>query len=314
MAQQMQTRRNRTASPERWQRAAQRALEENFEVRQVNENGMWVSTSGSDPKLAYLLEVRNGVVASCSCPAGQFGDPCCKHAARYYLDAGPLDPEPEPPAPVAPVVCFKCRGKDALCPVCAGAGVADLAAQAAALIAEADAGWEPTPKPAAPAAMVARIGQAGHIAGYDVFLAGDTLHVIHAARGREWRHVVPNFGTALADLARQPGLRLGWARSPDDAEAIYVYDAEDGNLGYALNLSDPALSEWGYAPFTADEDAPTCDHCGGPLADDAATDDAMQTVCGACVDRARREAEAALAAAITEAHRYDTWERAQLAA
>ena len=53
--------------------------------------------------------VRNGVVVSCSCPAGQFGDPCCKHAARYYLDAGLLDPEPEPPAPAAPIVCFRCQ-------------------------------------------------------------------------------------------------------------------------------------------------------------------------------------------------------------
>ncbi len=99
MAQQMQTRRTRQASPERWQRAAQRAIEENIKVRQVNENGMWVSTSGSDPKVAYLLEIRNGIVVSCSCPAGQFGDPCCKHAAKFYLDAGLLDPESEPPAP-----------------------------------------------------------------------------------------------------------------------------------------------------------------------------------------------------------------------
>ena len=133
---------------------------------------------------------------------------------------------------------------------------------------------------------MAHIGQAGHVAGYDVFLAGDTLHVIHAASGHEWRHVVPNFGTALADLARQPGLRLGWARFPDDAEAVYVYDAEDGNFGYALNLSDPALSEWGYAPFVGEEER-ACDHCGGPLDEDAETDDAMQTVCGACVGHGR---------------------------
>ena len=138
MAQQMQTRRTRQASPERWQRAAQRAIKESIEVRQVNENGMWVSTSGSDATLAYLLEIRNGVVVSCSCPAGQFGDPCCKHAARYYLDADLLDPEPDPPAPAAPVVCFRCRGKDAGCPVCAGDGSAPLGAQAAALRDAAD--------------------------------------------------------------------------------------------------------------------------------------------------------------------------------
>jgi hypothetical protein len=135
MAQQMQTRKTRQASPERWQRAAQRAIAERIEVRQVNATGMWTASSGSDPKLAYVLEVVAGVVRSCSCPAGEFGDPCCKHAARFYLDAGLLDPEPEgsPPASAAPIVCFKCRGIDASCPVCAGAGLAALAAQAVAL-------------------------------------------------------------------------------------------------------------------------------------------------------------------------------------
>jgi hypothetical protein len=121
MAQQMQTHKPRQASPERWQRAARRAMAEHIEVRQVSENGMWVANSGSDPKVAYVLEIVAGVVRSCSCPAGEFGDPCCKHAARYYLDAGLLDPEPEPPAP-APVACFRCRGADARCPVCADAG------------------------------------------------------------------------------------------------------------------------------------------------------------------------------------------------
>lgn len=134
---QAQTRKPRQASPERWRRAAQRAVEERIEVRQVNATGMWTASSGSDPKVAYLLEIAAGVVLSCSCPAGAFGDPCCKHAARYYLDAGLLDPEPDPPAP-APVVCFRCRGIDAACPVCAGAGLAPLAAQAAALAAAAE--------------------------------------------------------------------------------------------------------------------------------------------------------------------------------
>jgi hypothetical protein len=140
MAQQMQIRRTRQASPERWAKAAQRAIAEHIEVRQVNENGMWVSTSGSDPKLAYVLEVAAGVVRSCSCPAGEFGDPCCKHAARFYLDAGLLDPEPEgsPPASAATVTCFRCQGREIGCRVCAGAGIAALAAQAAALVAAAE--------------------------------------------------------------------------------------------------------------------------------------------------------------------------------
>ena len=133
MAQQMQTRRNRQASPERWARAVRRAIAENIEVRQLNATGMWTASSGSDTKLAYVLEIVAGVVRSCSCPAGEFGDPCCKHAARYYLDAGLLDPEPEPPAAAAPVVCFRCRGAATGCQVCQGADVATLSAPAAAL-------------------------------------------------------------------------------------------------------------------------------------------------------------------------------------
>jgi hypothetical protein len=61
---------------------------------------MWVAASGTDATMAYLLEVTGGTVHSCTCPAGQFDDPVCKHRARWYFDAGllDLDPEPEPPA------------------------------------------------------------------------------------------------------------------------------------------------------------------------------------------------------------------------
>jgi hypothetical protein len=59
---------------------------------------------------------------------------------------------------------------------------------------------------------------------------------------------------------------------------------------------------------------PVCDACGEPLDDDAITDDAMQTLCAACVADARQEAREAVAAAIAEAHAHDAWERAQLAA
>ena len=122
MAQQTQTRRTRQAAPERWEKAAQRAIAEHIDVRQVNANGMWTATSGSDPKVAYVLEIVAGVVRSCSCPAGEFGDPCCKHAARYSLDAGLLGPGAGAPGSGRPGRCFRCRGTEAGCPVCAGAG------------------------------------------------------------------------------------------------------------------------------------------------------------------------------------------------
>jgi hypothetical protein len=68
-----------------------------------------------------------------------YGDPVCRHRAAPFLLIGALDSTPEPPAPAAPApICFRCRGAEAGCPVCQGAGVAALAAQAAALLADAE--------------------------------------------------------------------------------------------------------------------------------------------------------------------------------
>jgi hypothetical protein len=131
----------RRATPERWQRALARGLAEGVTVRQVNDSGAWVATSGTDATMACLLEVTGNVAHGCSCPAGEHDDPVCKHRAAYFILIGALDPtpEPDPPAPAAPVVCFSCRGHAVGCPVCADAGLAPIAAQAAALVASADA-------------------------------------------------------------------------------------------------------------------------------------------------------------------------------
>jgi hypothetical protein len=139
MAQQMQARRNRQSSPERWQRAAARAVAEHIQIRQLAGSGQWVASSGSDPSVAYEVEVTGNVAHGCGCLAGLNDDPVCKHRAAFYLHIGALalDPEPDPPAP-ANVVCFRCRGTDAGCPVCSGNGAAPLDAQAAALRDAAD--------------------------------------------------------------------------------------------------------------------------------------------------------------------------------
>ncbi len=139
MAQQMQTRRTRQASPERWQRALARGLAEGVTARQVNDSGAWVATSGTDAMMAYLLEVTGNVAHGCTCLAGLNDDPVCKHRAAFYLLIGALDPEPEPPAPAASApICFRCRGTETGCPVCQGAGSAPLDAQEVALRDAAD--------------------------------------------------------------------------------------------------------------------------------------------------------------------------------
>lgn len=133
MALQAQTRSSRQATPARWQKAAARAVAEGIQIRQVASSGAWVATSGTDAAIAYEVQVAGNVAFGCDCLAGLNDDPVCKHRAAFYLLIGALslDPEPDPPVP-ANVVCFRCRGFDARCPVCTGAGVAALSVQVAA--------------------------------------------------------------------------------------------------------------------------------------------------------------------------------------
>ena len=131
MAQQMHTRTKREVSPERWQRALQRALFAGIKAKQLTGSVEWIVSSASRPGIAYRTD---GV--SCDCEAAMLGsDPVSLHRAAYWFAQGVLerDPEPDPPAlGAAPVVCFRCRGSEAGCPVRQGAGIAPLSAQAAA--------------------------------------------------------------------------------------------------------------------------------------------------------------------------------------
>ncbi len=98
--------------------------------------------------------------------------------------------------------------------------------------------------------MRAKVATAGHVAGHDVLILADTVVVSDMAGTR--RFPVPNYGTAIGDLASRPGFRLGWGRFPDGAEVLYLYDREDDGFGYAVNLTMPDCSEWGYAPLADD--------------------------------------------------------------
>ena len=95
--------------------------------------------------------------------------------------------------------------------------------------------------------MFEKLGTAGHVAGYDVLVLADA--VIVTGDNESHRFPVPNYGTSIGDLAARPGFRLGWGRFPDGAEVLYLYDAGDAGFGYAVNLTAPDCSEWGYAPF-----------------------------------------------------------------
>lgn len=99
-----------------------------------------------------------------------------------------------------------------------------------------------------------KIGHGGSIAGHDVLVLEDGAIFVTTPEGRCFTHHAPNYGTAIDELAKRPGFRLGWARMVDDAEILFFYDRDDGNFGYALNVTDESLSEWGYAPFEKSDD------------------------------------------------------------
>ncbi len=106
----------RQATPERWQRALERALAAGVQVRQVGSTGQWIATSASDPTAAYKVAVTNGVAHGCDCKAAEFGDPVCCHRAMWFHLAGLLDPEPPTPAAPAPAMipapdCRDCLGE-----------------------------------------------------------------------------------------------------------------------------------------------------------------------------------------------------------
>ncbi|MCA9878273.1 MAG: hypothetical protein KC442_10845 [Thermomicrobiales bacterium] len=128
----------RPASPQRWRKAAERALTEGVRVCQLQGTGQWIATSGSNGSTAYELLITGNVAHDCDCLAGLNGDPVCKHRAAFYLLIGALDlnPEPEPPAPASLVNCPECHGGGVIynrelerlgllyptCHVCHGAG------------------------------------------------------------------------------------------------------------------------------------------------------------------------------------------------
>ena len=133
--------RTRSEDPGRWMKAAERAISEGIQVRQIQGSGQWIASSGSDRTVAYEINVTGNVAHGCDCLAGLNGDPCCKHRAAFYLLIGALDltPEPDPPALGVGRECgaytgtglVYCRDLERAgwvyppCAACAGSGVVD---------------------------------------------------------------------------------------------------------------------------------------------------------------------------------------------
>lgn len=86
-------------------------------------------------------------------------------------------------------------------------------------------------------------GLYGRIRTYEVVVLGDMIAVL--VNGS------PIAGKTVAGLARfisSRTVKLGWTRTAD-FEIVHLYDPQDGNFGYALNVTAPDLSEWGYSYF-----------------------------------------------------------------
>jgi len=86
------TTRTRQATPERWAAALDRAIGSALDVLVCGATGEAFVESASMPGLLYAVSAT-----TCTCPAGEAGDPVCQHRAAYLAQCGelPLDPEPD---------------------------------------------------------------------------------------------------------------------------------------------------------------------------------------------------------------------------
>ena len=209
--------------------------------------------------VAYEVEVTGNVAHGCDCLAGLNGDPVCKHRAAFFLLIGALDldPEPDPPAPASRSSASAAGAGRRLPGLCRRrhrrphrAGRRPRRGR------PGGRGRGPAWSRRTRARQPEYVGRAGHVAGYDVFLAGDTMLVTHAASGPgvaarrpELRHGAGGAGAAAGAAARVGAL-------PRRCRGDLLLRRRGRQLRLRLNLSDPALSEWGYAPFASADGAP----------------------------------------------------------
>jgi hypothetical protein len=88
----------------------------------------------------------------------------------------------------------------------------------------------------------------GSVRSYTLYIVGQEVEVYKGAELVTMQAVRLGIDHFKEFLVNAKDLKLGWAELPD-FEVIYIYDRADHNFGYAVNLQDLHLSEWGYAPF-----------------------------------------------------------------
>ena len=100
MAQQART--PRTATPERWAQALERARAEGLVSYCIGGDPRHhFVTSGTATGTGYLVNIVAGLPTSCLCPAGEH-DPVCKHRALILDKLGMLPAAPARPAATVP--------------------------------------------------------------------------------------------------------------------------------------------------------------------------------------------------------------------
>src|SRR4051794_36672949 len=102
-----QVKQPRVDSPERWEKALQRAMDANLAYMElIAGDGAWAVSSQRDTERGYIATTQ-----TCTCEPGRSGDPICAHRAlvRVLVGMFPL-PELEDAATSAEP-CRYCRGR-----------------------------------------------------------------------------------------------------------------------------------------------------------------------------------------------------------
>ena len=94
----------RPESPARWAAALRRAMEAGVDLLEIGGSEMVAVESARHPGVVYLVS-RDGT--SCSCRAGEWGDPVCLHRALVLWLTGRMDADGRPPRPEC---CPECSG------------------------------------------------------------------------------------------------------------------------------------------------------------------------------------------------------------